>query len=414
MKYLSLIEKIEILGEMFLNYKVVGIVTIIMIISTILYLVKVVNKKKYMIIMAVLMVLMIAISIASNYSTLNVTFDNFMKIFFKNVYFPSVYSYLLMMTLVFICFFVSVLNRTLNKSYKIINSIMFVINNIYTAIILNEIAKSKIDVFSPLSLYTNTNLVAVLELNVGTFILWIFGLIVVYITDVICDRIETRKKVMVTVETSEDDKIVDNVFDNKLAVTTLNETVPEMNYSQNVEDTVITYNDDKLEKTNSENRVTFNDILNGNLPVIECNSEINNDEYEIVNPEEIYDNKYNAAIDEINKNINLQDIVISTFDDNEREKVIKERLDINTVSLDELTDKKEDNIKENDITSIKEKTGGYTIEQYKKFIRMLEQLKIHTRSDVVNIDDAVAITLISNYSYDDCIMFKELLESNLK
>ena len=31
----------------------------------------------------------------------------------------------------------------------------------------------------------------------------------------------------------------------------------------------------------------------------------------------------------------------------------------------------------------------------------------------ITVDDAVAISLISNYSIDDCLKFKDILESNL-
>lgn len=44
---------------------------------------------------------------------------------------------------------------------------------------------------------------------------------------------------------------------------------------------------------------------------------------------------------------------------------------------------------------------------------MLGELKDFTNSNNVSIDDAVTISLINNYSIDDCLKFKEILESNL-
>ena len=55
----------------------------------------------------------------------------------------------------------------------------------------------------------------------------------------------------------------------------------------------------------------------------------------------------------------------------------------------------------------------YTLEDYKKFIAMLTKLKDFTNSNNVSIDDAVTISLINNYSIDDCLKFKEILENNL-
>ena len=44
---------------------------------------------------------------------------------------------------------------------------------------------------------------------------------------------------------------------------------------------------------------------------------------------------------------------------------------------------------------------------------MLKALKIHASGSNISVDDAVTISLISNYSIDDCVKFKEILESNL-
>lgn len=432
MKYLSIIEKMRILGEMLLNYKIVGILTVLMIILTVLYLVKVLNKKKYMIVMMLAIVMMFAISIITNLGALSKTFDNFMNIFFKNIYFPSIYSYIFMMAAIFGCFVVSILSRMLRKSYKVINSVMFVINNIYTAILLNEIAKSKIDVFSPLSLYTNNNLVAILELNVGTFILWIFCLVVVYTTNVICERIEGRQNVKTVVETAtkeEEETVISpsDVFDNNLVTVSLNENNNEpleatlMPSLEKIEEPLpLEDNSTIIPEVNYEDNtkvVTLNDILSGNIPVVECDSVINNNEYEVINPEEIYENKYNEALDKINNEASLQEVISAGIDEKEREQSIKEKLDINTILLSELEDEKdkeESKIETIDSGTASDTISGYTVEQYKTFIKMLKQLKIHTGTDNVNVSDAVAISLMNNYSYDDCIMFKRLLESNLK
>ena len=44
---------------------------------------------------------------------------------------------------------------------------------------------------------------------------------------------------------------------------------------------------------------------------------------------------------------------------------------------------------------------------------MLNAVKKHGIDHNVTIDDAVAISLISNYSLDDCLKFKDILESTL-
>ena len=44
---------------------------------------------------------------------------------------------------------------------------------------------------------------------------------------------------------------------------------------------------------------------------------------------------------------------------------------------------------------------------------MLNTLKKHSIDHNITIDDAVAISLISNYSIEDCLKFKDILESTL-
>ena len=65
------------------------------------------------------------------------------------------------------------------------------------------------------------------------------------------------------------------------------------------------------------------------------------------------------------------------------------------------------------IPSKEAKKTSYTLEDYKKFATMLTKLKDFTNNNNVSIDDAVTISLINNYSIDDCLKFKEILESNL-
>ena len=46
-------------------------------------------------------------------------------------------------------------------------------------------------------------------------------------------------------------------------------------------------------------------------------------------------------------------------------------------------------------------------------INMLKNIKNITKSTNITIEEAISISLINNYSLDDCIKFKQLLESNL-
>ena len=446
MSYLSIIEKFKILFDMILDFKVIFVLLGILVIATFLYLIKKIDNKKYISAIILALLLTIGIDIIINYKELSKVFDNFMTIFFSNIYFPSIYVYIGTLVIVFIAFIVSMLNKMLNKTYKIINGITFILNNILLVIILNIIAKNKIDIFTPNSLYTSINLVAILEISMGLFILWILSLIVVYTTSVICDRIGSKRREKITCEINNEVEVSnDNKVPTSSQTITPVEVVEEPQPILSSIDTTINNDllDNKVieeesietvEETN--NNLTFDDILNGNIPVNYYENTLEIDAHDIVNPQEVFENKYKEYKN--NSNIeSFQDIVNDVKEDNVviiKKNKAKENLKNNTIPLQELENNtlkentisiKEDitNTKEKELNiDIKEETEDkktttkkdiYTLEDYKKFATMLTKLKDFTNSNNVSIDDAVTISLINNYSIDDCLKFKEILESNL-
>lgn len=458
MSCLSIVEKFKILFDMILDVKFIFIFLGVLVIATFLYLIKKIDNRKYIMIITLSLLLILGIDIVINYKELAEVFDNFMTIFFSNIYFPSVYVYVGTLLIVAIAFITSMFNKMLNKIYKIINGITFVMNNILLVIILNIIAKNKIDVFTPNELYTNINLVAVLEISIGLFVLWVLSLIVVYTTSVICDRIGNKRRELVTCDINSDVEGIDITKDTSSYnnVLTPVEAVSEVKEpsivtyeieSNNVEPEVIeevsnvdtNVGTDDVKENNS-NVVTFDDILNGRIPVNYYENVLSVDEHDIVNPQEVFENKYKEYKEKSNIE-SFQDIV---NDANEDKVVIiknnkaKDNLRINTVTLDSLEDKNDivdtmatsessgnENISE--VTNELDNTGkidvvtsneeirkdSYSLDDYKKFIAMLGELKDFTNSNNISIDDAVTISLINNYSIDDCLKFKEILESNL-
>ena len=458
MSYLSIVEKFKILFDMILDVKFIFIFLGVLVIATFLYLIKKINNRKYIMIITLSLLLILGIDIVINYKELAEVFDNFMTIFFSNIYFPSVYVYVGTLLIVAIAFITSMFNKMLNKIYKIINGVTFVMNNILLVIILNIIAKNKIDVFTPNELYTNINLVAVLEISIGLFVLWVLSLIVVYTTSVICDRIGNKRREFVTCDINSDVAGIDITKD----ISSYNNVLtPVESVSEVKEPSIVTYeiesNNVEPEvieevsnvdtnvgtddvKENNSNVVTFDDILNGRIPVNYYENVLSVDEHDIVNPQEVFENKYKEYKEKSNIE-SFQDIV---NDANEDKVVIiknnkaKDNLRINTVTLDSLEDKNDivdtmvtsessgnENISE--VTNELDNTGkidvvtsneeirkdSYSLDDYKKFIAMLGELKDFTNSNNVSIDDAVTISLINNYSIDDCLKFKEILESNL-
>ncbi len=431
MSYLSIVEKFKILFDMILDFKFIFIFLGVLVIATFLYLIKKIDNRKYIMIITLSLLLILGIDIVINYKELAEVFDNFMTIFFSNIYFPSVYVYVGTLLIVAIAFITSMFNKMLNKIYKIINGITFVMNNILLVIILNIIAKNKIDVFTPNELYTNINLVAVLEISIGLFVLWVLSLIVVYTTSVICDRIgNKRREKVVSNEVTSKELPEETTTHIEVPVETISEIDEPVLVTEEVKEDVISTPEiietsTKEDIKETSNLPTFDDILNGRIPVDYYNNTIEVETPDIVNPQEVFENKYKEY--KHNNTESFQDIVNNVEEDKvviiKNNKAI-ENLKTNTVSLDSLEEPKEEinNIKppveepitkNNVISSIEENKTNYTLEDYKKFISMLTELKKITHSNNVSIDDAITISLINNYSIDDCLMFKEILESNL-
>jgi len=531
MTYLSIFEKLKILFDMIVNTKIVLIFIGFVIILTFLYLFKRINRKKYMLLLFIALIITVVINTIGNYKILSNTFDNFMTIFFSNIYFPSIYVYISVLVITFITFITSMLSTKQRGIYKVINSIMFILNGILFVIVLNIIAKNKIDIFSITSLYTNKTLVAILEINILIFVIWIIANVIIYITNCICDSKKTNNNN--NLELEENNRINEEnsvLLSNNNKLTEENKILSEDNNRINKENGVLLSDNNKLIKENKilsddnnrineensllltnnnklteENKILSDDnnrIIKENTILLESNNKLlkekdsilkdkalilNNDnkfecsindivnskievkyydnnlfddyEYNIINPQEIYEKKYNKLVSkeenekdiienvneliddetfdiknyEKNDNIHFDESISETeilIDDIGKKQLVDERLLINTISLselstDEITYEIKDDVKENkdvildDVTykndkndDIKEE-NAYTIDDYKQIIKMLNSIKNHSNNSIISVDDAINISLISNYSIDDCLKFKDILESNL-
>lgn len=455
MKYLSILEKFKILFDTLMSFKFIFVLVILMLILTILFTCKKLSNKKYVIFMSLSMILTFIISIIKNHKVLFNTFDNFTTIFFNGIYFPSIYIYISVLLIISLAFITSILSSNKKKIYKIINSITFIINNIFFVIILNIIAKNSINVFEMSSLYTNNSLVAILELNMGLFILWVTALSVVYITNTICDKITSKKTVKEEVTIKDIDE----------EISTTKELLPKEEIVFNEDVTKIPEVIQTIEEVSSDtnietnDRVTFNDILNGLVPVTYYDNEINNQNYNITNPQEIYEGNYNNLKLELEKNtikkvepimdkisevkevedvpkvkieklpeikvniIKAKDIInndtlninLDTVEDKTlkiKKENMKKNLISNTISLNDLI-KQDEEIKETSKVIDTINDESYSLNDYKKIVEMLKEIKNNSNKNNISIDDAVTMSLINNYSIDDCVKFKEILESNL-
>ena len=464
MTYLTILEKLQIFLDMILDSKILLVFIGIIIILSILNLLKVINNKKYILLLVVSLLISLVVDISINYKSLSVTFDNFMNIFFTNIYFPSIYVYIGILVINLITFIISIFNINMKKGYKIINTIIFILNNIFLIIILNVVAENSIDIFSIESLYTNKNLVGILELNVIVFLLWIASLLVMYTVEITSTAVLYKKEKSNSVE-EDTEYTYTPVEDNYIYNPQLQNAYPysspvlQDNYMYNSVESNINNNIEYkniVEEENNNIPINLNNNIIENQTIIIDNKGINNIEdtssFTLDTPTNTSENINNESFQDIVNDIREESIIIkkpvkeeitkveeiakteeiskveevkdieesSNLNTMELEKIskIEENTNNNTVKLEELIreENKTNNIElQNSVAeSPKEiKENLYNIEDYKKIITMLNSIKKITSSSNISIDEAVTLSLINNYSVDDCIRFKEILESNL-
>ena len=384
MTYMTILEKMQILINNILNHKMVLVLAIALFIFTLFYIIKVINKKQYVLSMIMSFVVILGFTIGDNYSVLSNTFDKFMTTIFENVYFPSIYVYIASILIIFISLIISILNIKIRNIYRIINGIAFIFNGILLVLVLSIVSSSEIDVFSISSLYTDKNLLAILEISIVSFILWIVSLCVVYITNCLYIRFTKEKKLLPVVENElvlTNEKI-NNLNTDKIDVNLDNTVVPELVL---VEDKPVEYIDvreipvkydtvsivENAVATNTTSSVT-NNATNNNQGFSYIFSDYSSEVFNGI------DNRLNGLSEVVN-----QDIVDT-----------------------------KDNASMNDMVDAVNKIE-YTIDDYKKFVLMLEEIKAKSSKSNLSIDDAMMLNLVNNYSLDDCIRFREILKSNL-
>lgn len=106
-------------------------------------------------------------------------FDNLINQIFMTLYFPSIGVYMFLLITVNVGF-IYCLIKNIHKSYKILSGIISIILDLLFVIIINIIVENNIDITSEITLYTNSNLLVLLEISTALFVSWI--LLIIFIS----------------------------------------------------------------------------------------------------------------------------------------------------------------------------------------------------------------------------------------
>lgn len=211
---------------------------------------------------------------------------------FLFLFFPNLAVYVLVLVIINVIVIKSTFSKKENKFTNIVNIIFFVIFNLIFYLIIDSIIKNNINVYEQLNVYTNKDLLILIELSMKLFIVWLIVLLISKITSNILFYVSlkklTNKNLVLEEEVNNqelnDIKTIPNFVEIIPDLTIENE---KLNQKEFVENTYNIYNDyiDIVPIKKNSLKVELDENTNGYQGVafsmfdINNNSDTNIDEY---------------------------------------------------------------------------------------------------------------------------------------
>ena len=169
----SLVEKLEILvniivsSPLFLSCFMIGMAVLIFFIICI----KKEKKINKWIFISIWIILGIILLINYNSIIFNII-DKFFDSIFMALYFPSLSVYITIVVFSnFSCIY-SLFSNKYDRNHKIINFIYCLVINILLVLIIDIVKSNNINIYDEINMYTNSNLLVLLELTSAAFVSW--------------------------------------------------------------------------------------------------------------------------------------------------------------------------------------------------------------------------------------------------
>ena len=266
------------------------------------------------------------------------------------------------------------------------NGICFFVTNFIMVLILEVVSKNEIDIFSKESLFSNVDLVMLLEFSIGIFIIWLLSLAVIYITDKVTERLVDTNEKTVKVANNSNTLVVDNVKEEV-------NIVPELQNKQ--PSTVSAVSNIKMEPARDSFNLNDLNISSASQYVDPTSQYMNNStSYIVPEVEKNVDLVQNNVNDNVDSNILLDKLLhngLPVIKDNEKE--------INS-NHSVLKDSHDTNVKKD-----------YTLNDYRIFNKMLKEVKEMNNGNIINIDRDLEYKLILKYSKEEYNLFKGMLKN---
>lgn len=393
MKYTNIFEKLLAIFNIINSSWIYIIFSLIILVLITLLILKKISKKSCFILISLATKLLLGYITYIYYEPISNLINNIVDNIFLNIYFPSIYAYLFALAITNIITIGNLLRPRGEKVYKTINGICFLITNFIFILTLDTIAKNNIDVFKKESIFTNTNLVTLLEFGINIFIIWLISLLAIYIINNITERIiivnENRKlvrdpaniintKLAIEIPAIEESPSTSSVVEDGI-LTPVQAIIPDNYQNKFIPNFTVDINEYKEENIGT--------IGVQNAPVIESITKVN------------YDNNFDLSAF-IPKKQEVKPISIESNSINTN-KIFEQILN------NELPYIKEEPKKEELVEDVK---NTYTLNDYRIFNKMLKDIKEHNGSNSVTIDKMLEYRLITKYSSETYNMFKTMLK----
>ena len=155
------------------------------------------NKRIVKIVFVIVYVLIFGILLYFYHDEIFKLLDYLMNNIFIFLFFPNLAVYILVLVIVNILLLKSTLSNSTTKFIKSLNALCFVLFNLIFSLIIYNIIDKKIDVYEQLSIYTNNNLLILIEISMKLFLVWILILLVSKISNKLNNIIILKRSVKV-------------------------------------------------------------------------------------------------------------------------------------------------------------------------------------------------------------------------
>ena len=382
MKYTNIFEKIACLIGLIGNNTIslIFLVFVFFFISLLLF--KIITKKKCFLSILGGYTLLLLYMIIANNKQLGIIGNSIINDFFKNIYFPSTYVYFFILLTIDIVTIISLIKNDKNKPYKNINTVFCFIIHFILIFILELLSKNKIDIFSKTSLFSNKELIILLELSVNVFIIWIITNLFVYLTNTITLKIEQYN----------------NIEEPTKPIMTMNQLVSNINLEPKEEKPFIKEEKSIIMATEptmnlNTNIITPKEEERQFIPVTPPVMKEQNIIPNIITPLTIVSTPKIEEPKEEKINFNLNDLIPVTHD------TIIPTPKTNEIIV-EQEEKKEENIS----------TDNYTLNDYRIFNQILKEIKEQNNNNNIIINKELEYRIITKYSTETYQMFKQMLK----